>query len=434
MVKDYDYIILGAGIAGIYLSQTLARKHKVALVEKGVLGGTAIRTGAVPVKKLLDIFKDGRENVEVKSEILENWEEDLSRLDSMVLSKLESDNIEVYIGDGEFLSSREFKVGETTLIADSIIIATGTSPKSIDSIKLDHINILSHQDILRLKREEKDIVVFGGNVEGVEIANFLQLFSNNVVLVEREEYILHEKDRDLVIPIENEFKRLGGRIITNTNVMSTSVKDKRVYTRLSSGEVLESDLGVLTFYREANIPKGIENTKLTLENGFIKVDRGFKTDDEHIYAIGDVNGIHGMAHVSRDEARILSEFFLSGRKVKYDYKLVPGAFFTTPEYAGVGYCEKDLNHPYKLGQVELSETFRGWAKDYKEGFIKAILDENNKILGIHMVGKNVSEYLGFSPYFIGKNAEEILDILVIHPSFSEGIKIAIERAMYGDDY
>jgi len=229
-MKKYDYIVIGSGAAGIHIARTLGREKTVAVIEKEKLGGTAMRTGAVPIKKLLDSFKTGRENLKVRMELVEDWEDELEILEEIIREKLEAKNIDIYMGEGEFVSSNVLRVNGEEIWADKVIIATGTSPKSLANIKLDGNYILSHKDLMNISSEEKTIVVYGGNVEGVEVANYLQLFSNNVIIIEKEKTILHDKDEDLVQPIKEQFIFEGGRIITGLEVKTTEIKNQRLYT------------------------------------------------------------------------------------------------------------------------------------------------------------------------------------------------------------
>ncbi len=434
MNKTYDYIILGSGVAGIDLARLLSKEYRVLIIENEKLGGTSLRVGAVPVKRLLDVFKSKSNRQEVIDNLKDTWQKDINRLEEIIVSKMDRAKLDIEFGNPKFLNSNTIKLNSMEYKAKKIILATGTSPVGTYNISIDEKHIVSHKSIVEKLVIDKKIVIYGGNVEGFEIANLLQLLNNQVTIVEREEYVLHGKDRDLIQPIENEFLRLGGEILTKAEVKTTEIKDGKVVTTLSDARVIISDMGVLTFSRKANLPEGIEKTKILLEKGFVKVDKNLQTSDESIYAIGDVNGFHGMAHVAMDQARLLGHKIIDGKMENFDYSLVPGAYFTTPEYVGVGACEMDLESTrYKVGKSYFRDSFRGWAKSYREGFVKTILDENNKILGIHLVGDNVSEVLGFLTYFIKKDAEELIKTLVVHPSLSENIKESIENAIRGEE-
>lgn len=433
MIYKYDYIILGGGIGGIHLAKSIDRNKKVLLIEREKLGGTSLRLGAVPVKRLLDIFKNEKDRNLVRKNIEDTWQNDLYNLEKIIEKKIDRKNIDIIYGQGNFINKNTIEVNGVSYEADKIVIATGTSPKSTDKIKIDGKYILSHKEVLEEIIVDKDIVIYGGNVEGMEIANLLQLLGNRVIVIEAENQILHGKDRDLIKPIEKEFKNIGGKIILQERVIETEIKDFKLYSKLSNGEILSSDLGVLTFYREGNIPKGIENTNIFVEKGFIKVDDTLQTSEKNIYAIGDINGIHGMAHIAMDQARILAINFNENIMENYSYENVPGAFFTSPEYVGVGKTEMDLKtEEYLVGICSLQDNYRGWAKSYKDGFTKVIISKDGKILGIHLVGENVSEVLGFISIFIGKDYNEVLKTLVVHPSLSETIKEAIENGVYGE--
>lgn len=431
--RKYDVIVIGGGIAGYESARALARGGKtVGLVEKERLGGTALRWGAVPIKKILDTFKNQGNNTreDLRKRLISTWNEDFNKLDSLIKSELQGLNIDIYFGDGEFINSGVFKIGGKSIEGDYFIIATGMEADSIEEIPIDGVNIITHRQAIDLNNLPEDIIVLGGNVEGVEIAAAYAEIGVGVTLVEKEENLLLDNDEDLVFPIESHLECRNVRIIKGVGAAGVKVEESGVRVFLHNGEEILGEKVLVTFTRKANFPRGIENTNIKVDENKIIVDGNLLSHEENIFAIGDINGILGMAHVGIQQAFQVADYILNNKPIDISYEILPRAIFTLPEMAGVGRQEWELKHegiPYKLGSYLFKDSWRGWAKGIKDGFVKVILDEKDIILGIWMVGENVSEYIGLIGSLIrdGKTADDILSNLIIHPSLGEAIFQAI---------
>ena len=434
--KNYDVIIIGGGIAGYESARALARGGKqVALVERDKLGGTALRWGALPIKKILDSFKnlnnyDLSSRESIKERLILKWDEDLALLDNKIKKDLEDLEIDIYFGDGEFINSHAFKLDNILLETEYFIIATGTEADSIKEIPIDRKSIISHKEAINLKDLPKDIVILGGNVEGVEIAAAYGEMGVNVILVEKEADILFDNDQDLIKGIEEQLISKNVKIIKGLGAKAIELTEDGVRVILDNEQVLIGEKVLVTFKRKVNIPRGIENTKIKFDGNKIIVNESLLTHEENVFAIGDINGILGMAHVGIQQGLQVAEYILNGKSIDIDYEILPRAIFTLPEMAGVGKQEwelKDESIPYKLGIAFFKDSWRGWSKGIEEGFVKVILDEKDIILGIWMVGENVSEYIGLLGNLIKEEAtsDDIMSNLIIHPSLSETILEAI---------
>ena len=437
--KSYDIVIIGGGVAGYYSARALSKGGKaVALVEKDSLGGTAIRWGALPVKKILDSFKniekdDSDKIKQIRERLILNWNEDLNKLDSRIKNSILEEKIDLYYGDGEFIDSGSFKLKDEILEAKYFIIATGTEADSIEDIPIDGVNIITHRQAIDMNNLPKSIIILGGNVEGVELAALYMEMGVDVTLIEKEKSILFENDGDLVKPIEDYLISRGVKIIKGVGAKNAELGFDCVKILLENGEVVSSEKTLVTFMRKANFPKGIENTKIKTNGNKIIVHENLLTDEDNIFAIGDINGILGMAHVAIQQGLQVADYILKNTPIELSYDTLPRAVFTLPEMAGVGRQEWEVKRdgiPYKLGIYSFKDSWRGWAKDIELGFTKVLLDEKDRILGIWMVGESVSEYIGLLGILIkeGKTAEDILSNLIIHPSLSETILEAILQA------
>lgn len=435
-VNKYDVVLIGGGVGGYYSARALSRGGKtVALIEKDSLGGTALRWGALPVKKVLDSFKGIRNKDyiqvnNIREDIIERWDDELNRLDDKIKGDLLRDKIDLYFGDGEFINSKTFKLKDEILEAEYFIIATGSEPSSTADIPMDGVNIINHRQAIDMKNIPKDIIILGGNVEGIEFAALYSEMGVKVTIIEKQKDILFGNDEDLVFPIEQYLKSKGVQIIKGIGAKNATIGIDGIRVLLDDGQLILGGKVLVTFMRSPNFPKGIENTKIKTDENSIIVNENLRTDEKNIFAIGDINGILGMAHVAIQQGLQVADYILHNIPVNINYEILPRAIFTLPEMSGAGKQEWELKRdfiPYKLGICLFKDSWRGWAKNIEEGFVKVILNKNNKVLGIWMVGENVSEYIGLLGNFIkdGKTAEEMQSNLIIHPSLTETILEAL---------
>ena len=426
MNKKYDVIILGGGLAGYYSAKALKKGGKsVALIEKDTLGGTSLRWGALPVKRALDFFKERKGS---KEELLKTWEDSLKELENRINRSILDMNIDIYYGEGELISKETVKVNNEILIGEYIIIATGTSPVSIENICIDRENIITHKEAISLENIPKSIVILGGSVEGIEFASLYAELGVKVTVIEKEDNILIGYDRDLVEPIENHLLKKGVNIITGKSAKSSYIEDDKVKIVLEDNNVIEGDKALVTLFRKPNFPKGIERLNIDIDESRILVDDNLRTEEKNIFAIGDINGIIGLGNVAINQGLQVAEYIISGKKVSMNYKPLPRAVFTLPEIAGIGKQEEELKGiKYKVGYCYFKDTWRGWARDIDDGFVKIIVDDRRNLLGIWMVGNLVSEYIGMlSPIFNGSiTVDHVKTNLIIHPTLTEVILEAI---------
>ncbi|NLW39880.1 MAG: NAD(P)/FAD-dependent oxidoreductase [Tissierellia bacterium] len=426
MNREYDVIILGGGVAGLYTAKALSKGGKsVALIERDSLGGTALRWGALPVKRALDYFKEKRGEVE---RLLHRWEDDLDELNGRLERSISDLDVDIYYGEGEFIDSHTIKVGEKILMGEYIIIATGSDPTGIDGISIDGKMIITHKEAISLKDIPKKIIILGGNVEGIEFASLYAELGVKVVIVEKEDKLLLGYDEDLVEPVEKRLVEKGVEIIKGKAAKRAYIDEGKVRVLVEDGAIIEGDKTLVTLLRKPNFPKGIDRLNIDLDKDRILVDKNLRTKEENIFAIGDINGIMALGNVAINQGLQLAEYILNKRNIDMNYACLPRAVFTLPEIAGIGKQEEDLKGiKYRVGYCDFKESWRGWARGIEEGFIKVIVDENKNILGLWMVGNLVSEYIGLlSPLFNwGLTVDNIKSNLIIHPTLTEGIMEAV---------
>lgn len=433
----YNCLIIGSGPAGFYAALSCVRKgYSTALVEKTVFGGTGYYDGCLPVKRVLDriklyerfrdsIFPFDLQEESPAHDFLISSESWISTVESKITRRLRKAGVRLFKGDGLFLNEKTYKVSGEEIFSDNIIIATGTNPSAPDGIVLDGKVVVSHREALALKRIPKEIIIIGGNVEGIEFASLFSSLGTKVTILEQEYEILDGNDRDLVQPVLNNLKGKGVVFRTGEKVIEADSIGGMASVVLKNGRKISASKVLVTGFRKPNFPDGLERAGVVFENTHIPVDDHLETNIPGIFAVGDINGIHGMAHIATQQGMLITNG-IKGRTVFQKYNTLPRAMFTIPEVAGAGKQEWELlkeGVPYNSVKIDLPDTWRGFAKDISTGFLKVIFNRDEKLIGIWMVGDNAGELMSLSGLLLDQRMTKtgILQNLFIHPTLGEGI-------------
>lgn len=437
----YDLLVIGAGPAGYYCAVNGALKGlRTAIIEKEELGGTGLRWGCLPVKKILDQIRMvvDLENLMISNKMKNNVIkktyknvyfkalDELKSIEGNIENSFKDKGIDIYYGDGEFKDENTYITHDYILMGQNIVIATGTSPVGIGNIQVDRDIVITHKEAITLKELPKKMIIIGGNVEGTEFASLFSNLGVEITIVEMEDDILKGNDRDIVEPLEDTLVSKGVTILKGVGAQGVELVNNGGRVFLDNNSFIEGDKVLVTGFRKPNFPNGLEGIGVNVEDGKIIVDRNLKTTIPNIYAIGDINGILGMAHVAIQQGILVVENIISCKDITQNYEALPRAIFTIPEIAGVGAQEWELrekNINYRVEKSYLRDTWRGFSKEIDEGFVKIIVNEKNQILGLWMWGRNVSEVIGSFGYLIDNKVklDDIKENLFIHPTLSEGI-------------
>lgn len=458
MAKKYDLIVIGGGPAGYAAAIRAGQlKKRVLCVEKENLGGTCLNWGCIPTKALLDSGAFVRklrtnpgewgvsfDNLKIDFRVpIERSRKIAGRLNKGIAHLFSKHRVEHVIATARV--SAKTKVdwkapdGKTdSAEADRILIATGALPRNLPGIEIDGQKIISSREAMILPQQPKKLAIIGAGAIGCEFADFYNAMGTDVTLIEYMPRLLPSEDEDCSILLERVFKKRGVNVLTaakTTKVEKT--KEGVVLTVVPADEVkakepkkIEADLCLLAVGVTGNI-EGLLDEKLGLQidKGHIKVNERWETSVPGIWAAGDVIGPPWLAHVAHHEAVYCVERMFGVSDHAIDYKQIPGCTYTHPQVASMGMTERkareaDAKRELKIGKFPFSASGRALAAGETEGFVKLIFDaKSGELLGVHMIGENVTELL--AELVLARKLEatedEIIEAMHPHPTLSEAV-------------
>ena len=455
MSEKFQAVVIGGGPGGYVCAIRLAQLGlKTACVEsRGSLGGTCLNIGCIPSKSLLNLSEEyhkvknlsnkGIEVGEVKlnlSKMMKSKDKAVTVLTKGVEFLLKKNKVTYLKGHGSFKSKNEIKIKddnnkEIVISADNIIIATGSVPVSLPGINFDEKIILSSTGALKIEQVPKKMVVVGGGYIGLEMGSVWSRLGAEVHVVEFLDHITPGMDKEISQEFMKILKKQGIKFHMQHKVEKIQKKNEGavVSTVDKDGNNKDFDCNVvlISVGRKPNINGlNIEAAGIELDKKQrIKTDKNFKTNQNNIFAIGDVIAGPMLAHKAEDEGIAVAEN-IAGQSGHVNYDTIPGVVYTTPEVASIGKTEEQLkekNVKYKIGKFSFMANSRAKAIDDAEGFVKILADEKtDKVLGAHLIGPHAGELIaeiGVAMEF-GASSEDIARTCHAHPTFSEAVKEA----------
>jgi dihydrolipoamide dehydrogenase len=446
------------GYAAAFLAADLGMS--VTLIDPEVNpGGVCLYRGCIPSKALLhaaQLLEEaqqarnwGIEYAPPKIDVarLRSWKEGVVRKLTEGLGQLsKARKIHYLEGRARFENSSTLRVsrvngGEESLAFDYILIATGSRPAIIPSLKLDSPRMMDSTGALELGEVPPTLLVIGGGYIGLELGSVYAALGSKVTMVEMLPGLLPGADRDLVLPLG---KRLGQRfesILVNTTVSTVREESGGIRVGFKGRREVEAeekvfDKVLVSVGRRPNSDiAGLEKTRVRVgERGFIAVNPQLRTDDPAIYAIGDVAGEPMLAHKASHEGRTAVEAMM-GRKVVFQPNAIPAVVFTDPEIAWCGLTEtraQNEGREIKIARFPWAASGRAVTLDRPEGMTKLILDpETERVLGAGIVGVNAGEMIAEAVLAIemGAVAEDLAHTIHPHPTLSETVMESAEAAL-----
>jgi dihydrolipoamide dehydrogenase len=456
-MASYDVVVIGAGTGGYVAAIRAAQLgKKVAVVEKQkALGGTCLIWGCIPTKALLEhahalkiiqgaaewgvMLPYGQPAIDM-GQVQTRKDKIVGGLTKGVEFLFKKNKIDWIKGTARLLGKGRVEVvnGEKqTLDAPEIIVATGSAPRSVPGIAIDHKRIITSDEAIHLREVPKSLVIMGSGAVGVEFASIYRRFGSEVTIIELLPRLVPVEDEAISAELAKSFKKQGITSLTGTKVTKASATasgvDIEAQTPDGKTQKLSADLLLVATGRgPVTAGLGAEELGITMEKGYIRVDSMYRTSVPNISAIGDVITVDGaphpqLAHVSSAEGIIVAER-LAGREVKpLNYDHVPGCTYCDPEIGSVGLTEaeaKSRGYDVRVGAFPFGVLGRAKMAGETEGFVKIVADKKyDEVLGVHMIGPRSTELVAEAVLALRLECtvEELVKTIHAHPTFSEAV-------------
>ena len=465
MTNEYDVIVVGAGTGGYVAAIRAAQLGlAVAVVEKQqALGGTCLIWGCIPTKALLEHahalkvvqhakewgISIGEAAVAINMpQVQERKNRIISGITKGVEYLFRKNKIEWIKGTARLIGNGGVDVFEgnrqTLRARKDIIVATGSTPRSVPGVEVDHIRIITSDEAINLTEVPKSLVIMGSGAVGVEFASIFRRFGSNVTILELLPRLVPVEDEAVSAELEKSFRKQG--IVCHTGAKVTGAKADAsgvdIDVQLSAGttERLRADyLLVATGRGPVTAGLNAEGVGLVLEKGYIRVDEEYRTSVPGISAVGDVItlGVSGhpqLAHVSSAEGIVAAER-IAGRETRpLNYDQVPGCTYCDPEIGSVGLTEREAQErgfDVRVGTFPFGVLGRAKIAGETEGFVKIVANKaHDGILGVHMIGLRSTELVAEATVAVRleSTVEELIRTIHAHPTMAEAIGEAAHAA------
>jgi len=455
--NSYDVVIIGAGTGGYVAAIRCAQLgKKVAVVEKQkALGGTCLIWGCIPTKALLEhahalkVIHDAKEwGVTLPSaapaidmnQVQSRKDRIVTGLTRGVEFLFRKNKIDWIKGTARLAGQGKIDIVEgekQTLEAKEIVIATGSSARSVPGIEIDRTRIITSDEAIGLKDVPKSLVIMGSGAVGVEFASIYRRFGSEVTIIELLPRLVPVEDEAISAELEKSFKKQGIKALTGTKVTKAAAGasgvDIEAQTPDGKTQKVSADLLLVATGRgPVTSGLGVEEAGIAMEKGYVKVDDLYRTSVANVSAIGDVitmgTGVHPqLAHVSSAEGILVAER-IAGEEVRpINYDHVPSCTYCDPEIGSVGLTEAEARqkgYDVRVGSFPFGVLGRAKMAGEGEGFVKIVADRKyDEILGVHMIGPRSTELIAEAVLALRLECtvEELISTIHAHPTFAEAV-------------
>ncbi|HBV50259.1 MAG TPA: dihydrolipoyl dehydrogenase [Alistipes sp.] len=449
----YDILVVGSGPGGYVAAIRAAQLGKrVGLVERAEAGGVCLNWGCIPTKALLksaQIYAHCKAaeqyGVEIAGEVRPALDKMVARsrgvaetMNKGVLFLLKKNNIDLITGFGRLTAPGHVDVDGTDYEADHIVLATGARPREMPFMPVDGKRVITSREALTLNELPETMIVVGSGAIGSEFACFYATLGVKVTVVEYLPRMMPLEDEEVSKTMERAFRKLRATVLTSTTVKGVKIAGDRCEVEIEGKkgpETLTADVVLSAVGVQANIEGiGLEELGIAVERGKVAVDEYYRTNVAGVYAIGDIVKGPALAHVASAEAVCCVEAICGLNPAPVDYANIPSCIFTTPEVASVGMTEQEAAEKgmaVKIGRFPFTASGKATAAGDRDGFVKLLFDADDKLVGAHMVGANVTEMLAEPTLArtLGATAEAIVRTVHAHPTLNEGVAEAAEAAL-----
>ena len=439
--EPVDLAILGAGSGGYAAALRAAELGmSVVMVERDKVGGTCLHRGCIPTKALLhaaevaDNAKEGPEKFGVKSTFegidmagVNAYKDGVvSRLYKGLSGLVKSRQIEVVEGSGRLASATSLQVGDRTIDARHVILATGSESKSLPGITIDGEKVISSDHALNLEHVPASVIVLGAGAIGCEFASVWNSFGATVTIVEALPHLVPLEEESSSKLLERQFRRKGIAFHVGTKLTGVDTSGEGVTVTLENGKTVAAELLLVAVGRgPVSAGLGYEEAGVEVDRGFVKVDATCQTNIPTISAIGDVRPGLQLAHVGFGEGILVAERLAGLPVVPIDYDGVPRITYSHPEVASVGLTSviaKQRGHDVVTASYDFAGNGRAQILQ-TAGAVTLIAEKDGPVLGVHMVGERVGDLIAEAQLIVNweAHASEVASLIHPHPTLSEAV-------------
>ena len=458
MSKQFDVLVIGGGPGGYVAAIRAAQLgFNVACCEsnpyadpKGQprLGGTCLNVGCIPSKALLHtshLFEEaghsfadqgisvGTPKIDV-DKMIARKATIVTQLTQGIAGLFKKNKVTFLAGHGSFVAQGaagwQVKVGEETVEAKQVIIATGSTARHLPNVPVDNDIVCDNIGALEMGSVPKKLAVIGAGVIGLEMGSVWRRLGAEVTVLEAMPDFLAAADADVAKEAQKLFTKQGLAFNFGVKIGDIKVTKKGVaidYTdKDGKAQKLDADRLVVSIGRIPNT-QGLAADKVGLklnERGMVEVDGHCRTNLPGVWAIGDVVRGPMLAHKAMEEGVAVAEI-MAGQAGHINFDLIPWVIYTDPEIAWVGKAEQQLKAEgvaYKVGKIPFMANGRALGAGNAQGFVKMLADANtDRILGVHIIGPSASELIGEAVVAMefGAASEDLARICHAHPTLSE---------------
>ncbi|MCT2089109.1 dihydrolipoyl dehydrogenase [Micrococcus terreus] len=438
--QEFDVLVLGGGSAG-YAAALRAVQYgmTVGLVEKAKLGGTCLHWGCIPTKAYLHAAElaDDARNSE-KYGVKTTFEEvDMAAVksykDGIVAGKfkgltglMKMKKVQVIEGEGKLVSQNEIEVDGTRYSGKNIVLASGSQSKTF-GLPIGG-KIMTSTEALELDYTPKSAIILGGGVIGSEFASAWNSFGVDVTIIEGLDHLVPNEDPAIIKVLEREFKKRG--IKTNLGTFFEKVEETGdgVKVTLADGKKFTAEVCLVAVGRgPVTEGLGYEEQGITLDRGFVITDERLHTGVGNIYAVGDIVPGLQLAHRGYQQGIFVAEEIAGNNPLIVEDVNIPKVTFTDPEIMSVGYSETKAKEEFGEDAIEVAEyNLVGNGKSSilgTGGIIKMVRQKDGPIVGVHGIGKRISEQIGEAQLIVNWEAypEDVATFIHAHPTQNESL-------------
>jgi pyruvate/2-oxoglutarate dehydrogenase complex dihydrolipoamide dehydrogenase (E3) component len=448
--EDFDLVILGTGEGAKFVAWTMARQGKsVAIVERRWIGGACPNIACLPSKniihsaKVASYFSRAAEfgittqgyQVDM-SAVMDRKRGMVKGLVDIHVRNFDTSGTVLMMGEGRFVAPKTVEValndgGTRYLRGKDVVIGTGTRARLDNIPGLADAKPLTHIEVMELDVVPEHLVILGGGYIGLEFAQAMRRLGSRVSIIERNSSLLHHEDADVTAELGKLFKDEGVELIFSASVEEVSGESgKALDVTYKQDGLLKHIKGTHLLVAAGRMPNtenlGLELTGVeTTNRGYIKVDERLQTTASGIWAVGDVTGGPQFTHISFDDFRIVRDNITGGARTTTG-RLVPFAMFTDPELAHVGLREHEAKAKgigYRIFKIPMIAVLRTRTLSETRGFMKALVGQDDKILGFTVFGVDGGEIMSAIQLAMigGLPYTAVRDAVLTHPTLMEGL-------------